>query len=125
MAAQAGPADVVVDFDVIAQELGSPSMHGHSPRVVTLASRRRALLVRELVLYPVEGTAWLIFTWEKQAYKLGVPRDAPVTVVNPGRAVCLERARAAGRSESVMRVIRGWSSGRRVRRRVPLPSRSW
>lgn len=57
----AKPGDIVVDFDALAQALGSPVSHGHDHHLWKVAVEARAAAVRAAVAQHRGGaTAWVI-----------------------------------------------------------------
>jgi hypothetical protein len=51
----ARPGDIVIDFDVIAQALGSPSVHGHSPALTQVAAEARHAAIAEAITQHHKG----------------------------------------------------------------------
>lgn len=75
----AGPGDVVLDLDVIAQQLGSPRRWMHQHDVLRQADaevRRRIALARQH-----EGTTWVIRSVPRRADRADVIAQAGVTEV--------------------------------------------
>jgi predicted kinase len=59
----ARPGDIIVDFDQIAQALGSQVTHGHSDRIASVASRAWYAAVCEAIRQHHQGCrAWVIDT---------------------------------------------------------------
>lgn len=115
VAKHAGPAALIVCWDTIARELGSPVNHGHPTRLwhaTEKAYRRRLDQVRDAeeawiirtLTYPAERRAW-------------VKRfDAELVVLCPPRDVLLERARQRGNSAKTVALIQQWFAANPVSR---------
>lgn len=85
----AGPNDVIIDADLLAEALGSRDSHDHPGHTKALAAKLRDLAVRE-------ATRGSYKTWVVSASPLAeqlIPHVA-VYVQDPGKAVCLERAKS-------------------------------
>jgi hypothetical protein len=111
--------DVVIDVDRLAVALGADADHidwsdgGSAHRI--LAREVRAWLVRELMkdLGTVASSAgrevWLVDTaprgWQRRSYRAV---GATIVDLDPGREVCHERAKAAGRSVATHGEIERW-----------------
>ncbi|MFT2014599.1 HK97 family phage prohead protease [Streptomyces sp. 796.1] len=108
IAAQRTAGDVVIDFDQLAQALGSTSPHAAPPAVreVAFAARKSAI---GRVLRGVDADAWLIHTnpWPGQLARYE-EAGAAVVVLDPGMETCLARASADGRPEGTEDAIRQW-----------------
>lgn len=109
--------DLVIDLDRIASALGmlgehivwdgAPSVHRYVARSV-----RGHLIAKVLpdgLIRNAAGVAFLIDAapkpWQMRAYRA---QGATFTALDPGRAVCKERARTAGRHESTYAEIDRW-----------------
>lgn len=84
----AKPGDIIVDFDLIAQALGSPVTHGHDRQFWKVAIEARDVAIRAAVQQARQGkTAWIVDSrpteQARQAYQkaggrivdLAAPRD--------------------------------------------------
>lgn len=104
----AGAGAKVVDFDRIAQSLGSPVEHDHSPEIVAAAKRERTR-AEAAIASMTDGRAYVIRTAANPAHRqqiadrIGATR---VLVRDPGRAVVEQRT--AGRSESARAAVADW-----------------
>lgn len=109
--------DVVIDVDALAVALGAETDHvdwsSATPHRI-LARDLRAYLVRTLISDikrdgPPAYGVWLIDTAPKQ-WQRAEYRRAQATIVDldPGREVCHERAKAAGRTVSTHGEIERW-----------------
>lgn len=91
----AQPDDVVVDFDAIAQALGSPTPHDHNPAVrhVTMMARRAAIDAA-IVVHTRGATVWIvdcnITAARMQAYRAAGARIVDLKV---DRDILHERAK--------------------------------
>jgi hypothetical protein len=108
----AGPEDVVLDFDVVARELGSPVLWSHPEPWRSRAEADMQAAVRWAVLEPSEATAWVIRTAPRprQRAELAERWNARVYLLNPGERECRRRARADGRPAGTSTSIGEWFS---------------
>lgn len=97
------PSDIIIDFDIIARELGSPVDWQHSELYVTLA--RDEVAARIAALTP-DVDAWIIRSDLDAATALAHQLGATLHLVQPGRRVCLERA--ASRPSGTRKAIGMW-----------------
>lgn len=108
---QREPGDIVVDSDALAVACGAPAGHDAVGGVLVVAlAARKAAVTAALERSRHHGErVWIVKT---QLSVSDVERfqryGAQVTVLDPGPEVCHERARAAGRHESVHAVIDAW-----------------
>jgi hypothetical protein len=106
----ARPGDVVVDFDAIARDLGSPLawMHPDPWRIVAEGETRAA--IARAAHAPGDGTAWVIraAARARQRARLAETWRAPVYLLDPGKAECLRRARDDHRPTGTSRSIGEW-----------------
>lgn len=104
----AAAGDVRIDFDVIAKAFGSDDSHDAPEDIREVAFRARSGAISK-VLEGVGVDAWVIHTkipdGLADAYTAA---GAEVVVVDPGKAVCLERAAADGRPERSIAAIEEW-----------------
>lgn len=103
---RARPGDVVIDFDAIAQALGSrehdhPKAHG-----IVAAAARRAAIGATLSIVGVK--VWVILTHRHQIAEFGLAA-AEVLRIDTPLDECERRARAQRRSPRVIDVIRHWA----------------
>lgn len=116
----AGPADVVVDMDVIAEALGSRSSHGRVGGSLEAARAARNAVLREIQRGELSApVAWIV------SANPNAERQFPhheVVIVDPGREEVLRRCREAGRPAEWAGLVDDWY--RRRPDRVG-PSREW
>lgn len=103
----AQPGDVIIDFDLIAQSLGSPTPHDAPDDI-----RRCAFAARQAAIdAAIDGDmeAWVIHTNPTDAQRAAY-MDAGAEFVEMGTDMeeCLERAESDGRPERVLQSIREW-----------------
>jgi hypothetical protein len=102
--------DVVIDYDAIALAVGSSTPHDAtgSIRKVALAARWGAI---NKVLSGIEDNAFILHTRPslEQLQKYTV-MGSKFLVVDPGKEVCLARARAEHRPEGIFQAIEAWYS---------------
>lgn len=112
--------DLVVDYDLLAQALGSPDTHEH-PNVIRpfiWAAREavlNALAPNQYLRYRGEGTAWI--TACEPSKELRAIADEVVDIKTDVET-CKRRATAAGRPPSWHDVIEGMARGRARDKRV-------
>ena len=101
----AQPGDVVIDFDAIARELGSPDEWRHGE---PYWSQAYAETEARIAAISTEETAWVIRCAPdlRQRAELTAWLAAEVVVCDPGEATCLARART--RPSGTRRAIRMW-----------------
>lgn len=105
-----GSTDVVVDFDVVARELGSPVQWLHPEPYRTQAEQQ---VVQLLTRLPGggEGTAYVIRSLpraQQRAIAARISNAAATLVLDPGGAECLRRATVDGRPEGTAEQIARW-----------------
>jgi len=106
--ANAGPTDVVIDFDALAQAFGNLTPHAAkgAQRDVAQTARRAAI---ERVLSGLSADAWIIHTWptasQLETYKAA---DALLVELDPGIDEALARASFSERPEGTDQAIRSW-----------------
>jgi len=120
---QASPRDVVVDYDRIAQALGSPVTHGHANHEAVMAARGAVL--RRLRRGELDAPrAWIVSS--NPAAEEMFPHHELV-VIDPGEDEVLRRCDEAGRPSRWSGLVRDWYAKRSVS--VPdglvAPSREW
>lgn len=104
----ARPGDVVVDFDAIARERGSPDDWQHREPYKSAAQHEMARRIDAL-----DGeNAWVIRMNPRVAASLADALDGTLLVLDPSEAVCLRRA--ANRPSGTRRAIRMWYWQRRA-----------
>ena len=100
--------DVIVDFDVLAQALGSTSRHDAPEPIAAVAFAAREAAI-EKILDGVDTGAWIIHTQPQaewiDAYKAA---GAEFVEVDPGLEECLKHAEDDDRPEWTAQVIRDW-----------------
>lgn len=108
----AGPDDVRLDFDMLAQAIGSATPHAAkgAQREITHIMRRAGIA---RVLNGIDADSWIIHTWPS-AEQLAAYKTAGATIVelDPGIAETLARAAADDRPEGTAEAIRAWYAQR-------------
>lgn len=98
--------DVVIDYDRIAEAVGSDRSHGHASAAHSAAMAARAGLLSRLRQGKIDAPrVWLISTNPKAEQMFPYHR---VVVVDPGEDEVVRRAEAAGRPGSWRRLIADW-----------------
>lgn len=103
----AADGEVTIDFDTIAQALGSKSPHDAPAEIREVAFEARRAAIDALIAGGHDG--WVIHTspTDEQMQRY-LDHDAEVHEINPGMDECLARAKADGRPERVSEAIREW-----------------
>lgn len=112
------PESVVIDLDALASALGYPADHlawrDRHP-AAEVARGVRYQLVRQVLANEIAAEVWLIDSAPSDAMRHAYDRaGATLTALDPGEAVCLERARDRG-PETVEHVRRWYAERRAVR----------
>ncbi|MFD5599191.1 AAA family ATPase [Leucobacter sp. NPDC058333] len=106
----ARPGDLIIDWDLLAQEAGSPRDHDHEQRFAVAASRERMRL-EDYVTHMTNGTAYIIRTLgdpderEQAAARIGATE---LIRCDPGGAECIRRAHDLGRRPTTDELIIRW-----------------
>lgn len=105
----AGPGDVVLDFDRICRELGSPAHHAHPLKVRERAEPEMQRRMWRLQ-FRTGGDAYVIRWAPRAADRVALAKrlDAVVWMINPGFEECLRRAQLDARPEDTVDAIRKW-----------------
>lgn len=105
MAQHKQPSDLVIDYDAIAQALGSTHTHDHPPELLPFVHHTVDALLDRLSRQ-VRQRAWLIrcepTTWDMAAAREHIRLD------HVDMDECLRRARDAGRPPCWEYMIRQW-----------------
>lgn len=105
---RAQPGDLVLDFDDVCVELGSPHQWGHTPEVRRHAD---AVMWQRIHRLPQHaGDAYVIRCAADPRLRTRLARmlGATVWVLNPGMAECVRRARADRRPRGTEVAIGKW-----------------
>lgn len=106
----ATPRDRVLDFDVIARDLGSPTMWNHDDPWRTQAEDLFQAHLAAVHRTRTPGTAWVLRTAPRpnQRARLATQWHATVYLLNPGEPECVRRAKADSRPSGTSRAIGLW-----------------
>ncbi|MBB3041010.1 AAA family ATPase [Nocardioides soli] len=104
------PGDLVIDLDAIAHALGYPSTHvewnDQHPALAAARTVRQVILDQAL---RASAATWLIEAKPHPTSRRIYQRHgARIVDLDPGRAVCHQRAEAAGRSAGTRQQIDRW-----------------
>lgn len=101
--------DVLVDFDAIAQALGSSVAHGSEGHVREAAFKARNAVVGYLLDNAEDAEGWIIHSspadWQLEAYEAA---GAEFIALDADMETCLERAEQDGRPPDEADKIREW-----------------
>jgi len=100
--------DVAIDYDAIAVAIGSNTAHdaAGSVRKLALVMRWRGI---DEILRGIDHGAWIVHTKPTESVLLRYTKAGAVfTVLDPGKDVCLQRARDAKRGPLCEQVITEW-----------------
>ncbi|HEV2778834.1 MAG TPA: AAA family ATPase [Actinophytocola sp.] len=106
----ASEGDVVLDFDAIARDLGSPDRWMHAEPFRSRAERRMRELIRRLP-GSAPGTAYVIRSVPRPEHRAITAKSIKaeaVYVLDPGQSECRRRAEADGRPVSTLESIAAW-----------------
>ncbi|MFJ8818197.1 AAA family ATPase [Amycolatopsis thermoflava] len=132
--ALAAPGELVLDRDLIAQELGSPTRWGHAEH---LAQQAEAVMRARIaaVARAEDVTAYVVRSVPRPGQRIALANELRATEVfllNPGLEECMSRAARDGRPRGTTRAIRSWFADyrpcgvdRRPHERPVATSRSW
>lgn len=101
--------DIVIDWDHLAIEAGSPVAHDH-PKVYRAAANARRQELEQHVAGMADGRAFIIRTEPRRFEQAALARrlDAHIEIIDPGIHTCLARAAADGRDTDVDAAILRW-----------------
>lgn len=120
-----GSTDVVIDYDKIAEALGSSTSHGHDGSIhkATMAARNGVL--RALRRGEIQAPRVWVVSANPNAESIFPFHE--VRVVDPGRVVVLEQLTAAGRLTQFASIVESWYFARQrlPEGATPPPSRAW
>ena len=106
----AAPDDLVIDFDHIAQRLGSTSTHDHTPEAITAAKAEWIRQVRDLEQgNTTQDRAWIVSASSKAETR--IPHHELV-MCDPGQPEAQRRATQAGRPDEWPELITQWYADR-------------
>lgn len=131
----AAPGDLIVDWDQLAVDAGSPVPHDHPAAYRAAASAERARL-EQVVAERVDMTAWVIRTLPKTTDQVKAERrlwSTSTHICDPGMPECIRRAQADGRPPDVDQAIVRWYAlragarvdGRQLNGKDVRSSRTW
>lgn len=103
------PGDLVIDWDHLAIEAGSPVGHDHSAQYRAAATARRTELEQHVATMS-DGRAFVIRTAARptEQAQIAARLDAHIEVIDPGVQTCLARAALDGRHPDVDAAILRW-----------------
>lgn len=105
---RAGAADVVVDFDALAEAFGSGEQWNHRPSHLRAAHvAREAMIACALNDCQTDHTVWVILTDHAQLDRFGLA-GARVVEMDTPLDECERRAVRLGRTPQVLQIIRDW-----------------
>lgn len=104
------PGDVVLDYDDLARELGSPALWRHPEPYRTQAEHTMQDAITHAYTTPGTGTAWLLRTAPRapQREALAHRWQATVYLLNPGERECRRRAKRDQRPSGTGRAVSDW-----------------
>jgi predicted kinase len=109
---RANEGDLIVDHDLIAQELGSPTQWDHGEHHRDAAEQVMQQRIRE-VADMASGTAWVVRTAAEPNYRAQLAehlRANRVVVLLPSLSLLIQRARQRPEPVRTVRVINRWMS---------------
>lgn len=105
----AGPGDMVVDHDLIARDLGSPSSHHHGRALRDVAEEWVELYLSEIEA-GMHDRAWVVRTLAEPESRTALADrlGAEVVLLDPGMDVCKARAEERPRPARARYLIDMW-----------------
>lgn len=101
--------ELIIDYDAIVQALGGKAYEADGDiRDAAIEARKAAIQVAK----SAGSDAWIIDTEHDEKFL----EDEELIELNPGRDVCIERAKQDGRPQSTFDGIEKWYSGRKGRK---------
>lgn len=104
----AQPGDLIVDWDAIAQALGSPHPWQHPAALTPFIAEARDAVIARLDRTHDLTAAWLIATAPRHADRQRLAPHAHVTLLATPEEECLRRARRDARPAGTMDAIEAW-----------------
>ncbi|WP_228181979.1 AAA family ATPase [Streptomyces anulatus] len=106
---RAQPGDLVVDWDTIAQALGSPHPWDHPPALTPFIAEARDAVTARLGRSHAVDQAWLIATAPRESDRQRLaPAGAHVVVLATSEDECVRRARQDNRPAGTIEAIESW-----------------
>jgi hypothetical protein len=107
---QAGPMDIVIDYDLLATALSGPGTdgHAHGPEVKTVTKAARATAIEVAERQADKVDVYVIHSnpsWERLRHYASI--GAQVVTIDPGRDVVLSRVKRE-RPKLMFRVVEEW-----------------
>lgn len=106
---RAEPGDLVVDWDALAQALGSPHPHDHPSVLVPFIAEARDAVVARLERRHNVDRVWIIATAPRAADRARLaPDGARVVLLATAEDECVRRARHDGRPAGTIEAVETW-----------------
>lgn len=106
--ANAKDGSVIIDLDKIANAIGSSAPHQTTDQIRSVAFKMRWAAI-DLILGGIDTDAWIIHTNPSSLLiDRYVDAGAEFTLLEPTKAVCLERAEKDERPEGTVEAIERW-----------------
>ncbi|MCM2390183.1 AAA family ATPase [Streptomyces albipurpureus] len=106
---RAAAGDLVVDWDALAQALGSPHPHHHPSALTPFVAEARDAVIARLARRHDVARAWLIATAPRDADRRRLaPEGVAVVVLATAEDECVRRARHDGRPDGTIDAIESW-----------------
>ena len=100
--------DVLIDYDKIAMALGSESSHNSDGSIRSMALMLRFSAVQKII-NGIDSDSWVIHTNPSAGLvKQYIDSSAVFSVIDPGKDICIERAKQDGRPEGTLDAIDNW-----------------
>jgi 5-methylcytosine-specific restriction endonuclease McrA len=104
----AEPGDLVLDWDALAQALGSPHPWQHPPALRPFIAEARDAALARLDRAHNLSAAWIIATAPRQADRDRLAPGASVVLLATPEDECVRRARRDGRPADTIEAIEAW-----------------
>lgn len=105
--------DLVVDYDEIAETLGSAEKWNPEGIVRKAAAKAREAAISVALKNP-DGESWVIQSRLTDALRETFEKaGAEIIELDPGKDICIERAKRDGRPKNIFLAIEGWYAGKK------------
>ncbi|MGY3341192.1 5-methylcytosine-specific restriction endonuclease McrA [Streptomyces filamentosus] len=106
---RAEPGDLVVDWDALAQALGSPHPHDHPRQLTPFVAEARDAIVARLARRHDVARVWIIATAPRDSDRARLaPEGARVVLLATDEDECVRRARHDSRPGGTIEAIETW-----------------
>lgn len=113
MGKYAKPGDLKVDYDEISLTMGAKEKWNPTGLVMKAAMKARKVAIETALKNPDEES-WIIQSrLSEEMQKRFEDAGAEIIEIDPGKDVCIERAKRDGRPKNIFLAIEGWYAGKK------------